>query len=774
MIDVLRWYLSIQLVGLTVIPVAHYLFPRLVDRGYSVTKPIGMLILGYVSWILSVLHVVPNNRFLIFVILFSMAFAACWLILKQIREFKLFILREWKTIVICEVIFLVFFIGWTIYRGHDPAINHTEQPMDFAFLNASMRSYMGTPEDPWFRGNGISYYYFGYWMIGSLSKLSNVQAHISYNLAMALIPALAATAIFGLAYNLIRHSVISYRHVIIGGLSGVVLLGVAANLEGILEFINVNSLGTSWLWNWIRIDGLHSGVQSNSLNWTPTEYWWWFRATRVINTFQGIHGIDYTIQEFPFFSFLLGDLHPHVISIPFVILFITVCWNFLQSPNISWRKDKTRNYSSIMVLGFILGGLGFTNLWDLPIFSVLFLAILGLKTYQLPNFDFVTLLRNTLSVGVVVIGLALLMFLPYYLNFNGSLTGIYVVETATTRPIHTFIVWGTFLVLIGPFVLVSFWKTKVPETWRTFSAIALLVGFFPYVIWAFWTLQTSGTINSVVTRFFHVLPYATLIVMATYNVLWFAHERKPTSHVFIMVLTTLGLILVMGPELFFIGDVFSNRMNTIFKMYYQAWIIFAIVGGFIIYYWNYHHSHLSGSKRVISIIWAVLFIILLSGSMYYPPAAISSKSGPPLKNFTLDGLAFITENHQDEYEAIEYLKNNLDHKAGLLEAAGSDYSEFGRISSSTGISTIVNWTGHQTQWRGTNINTITRTNDVAEIYQGSEIDNTKNILEKYNIDYVYVGPRERLKYGDKEFKKFQEFMEPIFENDNVIIYHVRQ
>lgn len=774
MLDVLRWYLSIQLIGLAVIPVAYYLLPRLVDKGYSVTKPIGILILGYVSWILSVLHIVPNTRFLLFVILLSVGCAAYWLIRKQIKEFKAFVSTEWKAIVICEIIFLVFFIGWTIYRAHDPAINHTEQPMDFAFLNASTKSYMGTPEDPWFRGNGISYYYFGYWMMSSLGKLSNIQTNISYNLAMAVIPALGATAIFGLVYNLIRHSVISLRYAIIGGLSATVFLGIAANLEGILEFINVNSSGISWLWEWVRIDGLRGGTQSNLFSWTPTEHWWWFRATRVINTFQGISGVDYTIQEFPFFSFLLGDLHPHVISIPFVILFMALCWNFLQSPNISWKKDKIRNYSTIITFSLVLGGLGFTNLWDLPVFSMLFLTIVCLKTYQSPNCNFVTLTRNTLSVGIAVIGLALLMFLPYYLKFNGSLTGINIVEGETTRSIHAFIVWGTYLVLLVPFILVNFWKTKVPKNWMGFTVIALIVGFFPYVVWAFWTLQINGTINETISRFFHILPYAILIVMTTYTVLWLAHERKPSSHVFIMILTTLGLLLVMGPELFLIEDVFSNRMNTIFKTYYQAWIIFAIVAGFIMYYWTHHHLYISNSKHVIPILLVGVFILLLSGSMYYPIAAISSKSGPPLENLTLDGLAFINDTHPDEYEAITFIKNNFDHDAGLVEAVGNDYSEFGRISSSTGVSTIVNWTGHQTQWRGTDANTVTRNNDVTEIYQSPDIYKTKTILEKYNIDYIYVGPRERLKYNDKEFHKFVEFMEQIFENDSVIIYRMQK
>ena len=109
-----------------------------------------------------------------------------------------FVKKERWSLLTAEALFLLVFAAWALYRAYDPAIAATEQPMDFGFLNASVHTYLGEPEDPWLRGESISYYYFGYWMMGSLAKLTGVHTAIAYNLSLALIPALAAMGIFPL------------------------------------------------------------------------------------------------------------------------------------------------------------------------------------------------------------------------------------------------------------------------------------------------------------------------------------------------------------------------------------------------------------------------------------------------------------------------------------------------------------------------------------------------------------------------------------------------
>ena len=296
MLDAFWWLITAEAMGLVAFPLAYFLLPRLADRGYTLSKPLGILIIGYLSWMLSVLHILPSVRISLIGLLIVFGGLSGWYAWNHRQELLQFAKKERRAIIIGEVIFLAFLIGWTLYRSVDPYINHTEQPMDFAFLNASIQSTFGQPEDPWLRGETISYYYFGYWMMGALSQITGLASSVSYNLSLALIPAMAAMGVFGLGYNMVRTERVHWGYAIAGGVGGAVMVGLVANLEGVLEFMRFNAIGSQGLWDWLAIDGLAGPATEAATSWMPQEFWWWFRATRVINTFQGGAGIDYTIH----------------------------------------------------------------------------------------------------------------------------------------------------------------------------------------------------------------------------------------------------------------------------------------------------------------------------------------------------------------------------------------------------------------------------------------------------------------------------------------------
>ena len=311
------------------------------------------------------------------------AAASAFYVYRNFGEFSRFALREWRTIAVAEVVFVVFFVGWALFRAQDPFINHTEQPMDLALLSASINSQAGHPEDPWLRGEPISYYYFGYWMMGMLSRLAAIPSNISYNLAMALAPAMAAMGMFGIVSNMARMDKARWKFAVVGGIAAALFMGVVANLEGVLEFMRLNGIGSQGFYDWIRIDGLPGPMDTQPQSWTPTDFWWWFHASRVINTFDGMYFIDNTIQEFPFFSFLLGDMHPHVMSIPFIALFLGIALNIYRLPLNFWREYRSPYpYALIMAAALALGGLGFNNFWDMPTFAALLIGVLALKAYR--------------------------------------------------------------------------------------------------------------------------------------------------------------------------------------------------------------------------------------------------------------------------------------------------------------------------------------------------------------------------------------------------------
>ena len=766
------WLIAAQAFGLAAFPLAYHLLPKLRDRGYSVSKPLGILLVSYTVWILSSLHLVPYTRLALFALLLILAGVSLTYAWRHRIEIRAFVLRERYVLLATEGIFLLFYIGWLIYRAYDPSIAGTEKPMDFAFLNASLQARFSPPEDPWLIGNPISYYYFGYWMMASVTKLTAIPSNIAYNLALALIPAMAASAIFGLIYNMVRSIGVSLKSALVTSLLGPVFLIVISNLEGVLEFLRANGLGSYSFWNWIAVKGL--GGPAASQGWYPQDFWWWWRASRVIDTLDGTQSLDYTIQEFPFFSFLLGDLHPHMMAIPFILLFMAFCFNVLSSDGRLGLGWLFRNPLSVLVLGVSLGSLGFINVWDMPTFAALFAGAVLLNAYGRSRGDMGSLITkealHIMAVIVVVIAFAFILYLPFYVTLSSQASGILPVEGPTTRYIHFFLVWGFFLLIVIPFLLALLKNTRASPGWAWRALIALDVGLLPYLAWVILLLVLGG--EAEVARFFYTLPLALLVSLATYGALSPYRASERTGLVFGLLIVALGLMLLLGPELLYLVDFFGTRMNTVFKLYYQAWILLAVAGPFAIYYlWRVGSSG-SALTRWALYGWSAVILVALAASLYYPFAAAYSKSVGFRGEATLDGLAYVARQSEAEYEAIKKLRREARAGDGLLEAVGADYTDFGRISASTGLPTVLGWPGHELQWRGSSRPFTGREDDVALIYQTEDPAAARELLDKYGIKYVYVGLRERRKYGEDGLAKFATFMEEFFVMDNVIIYRL--
>ena len=774
MVDILSWLLAVQVIGLAAFPLAHFLFPRLADRGYSLSKPLGIVLVAYLSWALGQARILPSNGVTIAAIVVVLAALSGWWAWRRRDELLEFVSRERVPLIAAETLFLAVFAVWAVFRSLDPSINHTEQPMDLMFLNASMRTETGTPEDLWLSGQPVSYYYFGYWTMGALAQVAGVTSAVAYNLAMALVPALAALGVAGVAYNLVRADSDRVTVALAGGGVAAVLAVVAGNLAGVFEFMHANAVGSEGFWNWLAIDGLGWPIESTTGTWRPDENWWWFGATRVINTFSETGtGIDYTIQEFPFFSFMLGDLHPHVMSIPLVAMFLGAALNFYRTPYPGMFWNHWRSALDVVVLGVLLGALAFTNMWDLPVFWALIACVallracasgLGLSR------------RAALSAGataLAALALAVVLFLPYYLTFRAGVGGIGAVSWASSRPVHLFAIWGLLLVAGAPMVAVLFWRTTLTAGWLRMTAAALFAALAPFVVWAPLYLAGEGTLGGVVGRFLHVLPLAALIGMAVYSALWLAREETDNVASFVMLAAAFGLLLIMGPELLYVDDSFgppSERMNTVFKLYYQAWVILATVSGFAIYFWASLRVGQRPGRRVLTTLWAAAFAALLLGALYYAPAAAASKAGPPGGQQTLDGLAYLRYGSEAELEAIEYLRENAGD-AVILEAVG-EWHDAGLISRAAGVPTPLNWPGHQAQWRGESALITERQAEVELAYTTPDASLARRILDKYGVTLVYVGPRERREYGEEGAAKFAEFMDVAFSQGGVTIYRL--
>ena len=797
MIDFLTWLIAIELIGIVALPIVYYLTPWLPDRGYSLAKPVALLLVFYPLWLLASTPFIPNSTLIIWLILFALIAVSVWLFRRYRSEIVSFYKREQSALIIMEVVFITVFSIWVLLKIYDPGINHTEQPMDFAFLNASTSSQHFPPQDPWLAGESVSYYYLGYLIFGGVSRLADVQTSVGYNLALATVAGMAATVIFGLAYNMVRLAGGRLGSALVTGSAALLLLLGIANLVSGLELVRAGGGGTPGFWEWVDIKDLDSPQQSSE--WHPDESgWWWWRATRVIDTVEDGSSRDYTITEFPFFSFLLGDLHPHVMSLPFVLAWIGLMLNFIMSPvrlGMRWGLPGYDTLISLGIMGLFLGALAFINFVDIAVFGAAFVGITAIKGYSQGRSVWRGLAAG-LTVAAPVLVLAVALYLPFYFSFQSQASGVLPVEEYVTRPFHFFMIWGLFLAIVVPFLL---WETAALARKRNglrrreAIAVSLAIALLPWIAWCLFQGVLVWDIPEMMGmawgRLIHILPVALLAALAVYGALLRARasangaddgmRQGALALTFVLAMTAVALLLVMGPELFRIVDLFGNRMNTVFKLSYQAWALFAVVGAFALYYTVSRFNGMNPLLRLAAYGWAGVLAVGVLVSLYYPLAAAYTKSLGPSGNATLDGLAYIEAANPSERFGIQWLKENAGADDRIVEAVGDSYSDYGRIASSTGIPTVLGWKFHEEQWRGSRKPFEGREEDIRDLYQTASLEEARRILDKYQINYVIVGPREMTTYGSDGLSKFEQLGELVFPSPadstdpgEVLIYRV--
>lgn len=773
--NIILWLLAIEFLGLITFPVAYLLFKRLPDRGFALSKILGLLLASYLLWVVGLIGIVPTSRLTIIGILLTIALVSCLVLRRRIGFMWAFLWREKLYVFLGEGVFLLIFLMWITIVAQVPGINHTEKLMDFGFLNAIVRSNSFPAEDMWLAGHYITYYHFGHLMMGLLTKLTGVDSNVTYNLSVALIPALVSVAAYGLVYNLIRLTEINRRKAILFALLAPVFVGLIGNMVGVLDFIQARNWGLEGFWQWVNIKDLAQNAGQHS-GFFPQDYNWWWHSTRVIDTVVDGKSLDFTITEFPFFSFLLGDLHAHVMALPFMVLSLSLALNLFLSdepPNFGWL---IRHPWELLGMGVSIGALAFINIWDMPVFAGFLVGILFIRSLKDSKHNIILATIRTASVGVPILTLAVLLFLPYYLDLQSQVSGILPLREVSTRPFFFMLVWSLFLVITVSLTVRQLWS--VPDIGKKregLLALTVALTLLPITLWAILifsvTFLDDGLFDAVATvsaRFGKLLPLLLIVGTSLYSTLARAREGPP-SLVFILGIVALSFYLLMAVELFYVNDLFNSRMNTVFKIYYQSWLLLAVASAFGVYYWLSQplptsHALKLGNYSAISVV-----AVLLVASFYYPTGAALDRVKSSPVSPTLDGLAFVKERSPGEYDAIEMLRDESPD-GRLLEAVGNDYTDYGRVAASTGLASILNWPGHELQWRGSSKPFEGRNEEVATIYQSKDLEKVKALLDKYQIRYVYLGSRERAKYNVEDPATFSQLMKVYFHSSDVIVY----
>jgi len=828
-LDAFFWWLTLFLLGICTLPITLVLFHRLPDRGYAFSRPLSLLIFAYAYWLLG--HVVPNRRGLTFDIAFVMLAVIVFIAPRRRKVVIDFFKKQWGLVLATEAVFLGVFIVWALIRSLMPDIAHTEQPMDFMFLNSVLQSDRFPPQDAWFAGEPISYYYFGYLMVAGVTKLTGISSSVAYNLALASFAAMAAAGAFSVAYNVVRGIRLpsikppSFRTAALVGCLAIVLLLFMANLVAFLEYLQANGVGSEGFWKWVRVDGL-TGADV-SVGRFPDGTWWWWRSTRVINSFPGGGGgVDYTITEFPFFSFMLGDMHPHVMALPFMFLAVAIGLTILRAApivDITWLR---RHPWHAVLVALVLGGLGFMNSWDLPTFAALIFACILLRALHARFHGALVEWWEFIAVLLVLAVAAIVLYLPFYVLFDSQAQGILPVRRVMTRPVHFTLVWGPFLLLITTFLVGLFvvtfrdrigralrwlWGADSKSSGNPAPSIggngntsgpapsllsrtwfwAVLFPLVPFALWAGVELgidvhegKTTEGLLAIGTRFWHLMPWFILMGLALLVLIHKARKEgtAATPIQFVLVLILLGLLLTMGAELFRIVDLFNNRMNTVFKFYYQTWALFSVADAIALYWWAARLRAARRLPRFALVGLLVAFAAAITAGMAYMPPAVKNKAVKGMPSRTLDALASAKRSDPKEMEAIAYLRSIVDHDKVVVEAmpgrdgrpTGDYDASISRVSMRTGIPTILGWPGHQHQWRGDPYDPIQeRFRDVDAIFRSTNVVQVARLLKKYDADYVFIGELERGTYGPDVGRKFAQFMEVEYRNERVVIYRTR-
>ncbi len=817
MLDLLRFWVILQIFGLIALPLAWRLFAYLPDRGYTFAKALGLLAAGYLLWLGSTFGLLRNTAGGAVLAMLLVLVLGLWLgrtgwqadaegnrpLVEDLR-------RHWRYILGVEVFFFLALAAWAFFRAHNPEIAGTEKPMEFAFLNGILNSSQFPPRDPWLSGYAISYYYFGYVQLNMLVQLTGVAPSIAFNLGLSSIFALTLIGAFGLVYNLVTsdesHPASPLRGALVG-LLGSLFVGLMGNLVGVLEMLHVRGLMTPRLHALFDIKDLANAPVTGS--WNPgAGFWWWWRASRTIHDYNFARQFDQeVIDEFPFFSFLLGDMHPHVLALPFVLLAIALALNLFRRPATAVEQEEGLGLSvawatvvsafgldgwGLALYGLALGGLGFLNTWDFPIY--VFLVVLAYALRRGLNgarLDRRLWLESVLAFGSLAL-IGFVGYLPFYLAFRSQANGLWPNFYNPTRLVQYLLMFGPFLAALIFMLVVAYRRTSPGRRslmqWLLVALLLPLVFLVGASALAYAvpgiraqiegaTGFSAGALIPQLARMRLTTPGTWLfagVLLAAAGALaalvWTGVEQRPGRNLtFALALFFTALLLTYGVEFVFLRDSFGTRMNTVFKFYYQAWIMMAIASAYAVYYIG---TRASGALRAGAL--GVMAVLIL-GAMAYPVFAIPSKANDFQGEPSLDGTRFVAQNRPDEAAAIDWVRQNAPADAVILEAPGGSYSENNRISAYSGRPTVLGWGGHELQWRGTYDEPGRREPLIEAVYRNQDEARIRDIVAEFGINYLVVGPMEMEKYKIPPSRKvaFDLLWQPVFEQGEYTVYEWR-
>ena len=713
------WYLLALVLGAVAMPLTGRLFRRFQDRGWMFSKVTAIAVSGFLTWFLVAVKIIKFTTMTCIVV--TLVCAAASLILycrEQKAGFECIPFVHLDLVYAEELLFFAAFLLWTYFAGFHPAAYGTEKFMDYGFMEAMMRSKTLPATDLWYSQGKINYYYGGQYFTVFLTKLSGAKVELTYNLMRTFVAGLAFAMPFSLVHQMVTDRLGKTRSRWKKALPSVtgILAGISVSIAGNMHYVVYGQI--------IPFIQKLKGEEVSS--------YWFPDATRYIGFNPDVE--DKTIHEFPCYSFVLGDLHAHVVDIMFVLLLLGLLYAWmkkvrtteLSGESMSRRKfwKKQLLMPQLLATGALLGMFHWTNYWDFVIYFVvtcgaaLFMNIIGQKG------KIRWALGVTAAQAAEILILATVIIMPFTLQFDTSnmVQGIALAQHHSL-PHQLLVLWG------------------LPGILTILFVVSLLIE------------KLRGAEQK---SLYHLL----------------TSIRLPDLFAVLMGLCAIGLVLI--PELVYVRDIYENgnaRANTMFKLTYQAYIMFGMTMIYAIF-----RLLVIGKNKILKVL-AFIGLFFFVWTCGYFGNSVHSWFGEVWKPSQYKGLnatAFLETDFPEDVNGIRWLKENISDAPVVLEANGDSYSEYERVSAMTGLPTIMGWYVHEWLWRGNLSDLNAKIEEIQEIYTSTDETRVKELLEEYNVSYIFVGSCERNKYGaDMNNDLLKSLGEVVFQDSEYPTYIVK-
>ena len=673
-------------------------------------------------------------------------------------------------------VFLAAFALLVAVRALDPAVFPIggEKFLDYGLLEALARADRLPPEDFWFAGERVAYYYGGHLLAATLGDLAGTGPRLTYNLALATVYATLVAAVYDLGAAMGVRRGLDRR---VTGACASVLVGLSANLAAALDVV-LRTLPDA-------LARPVAGLVAAGTDRTATTV---LREAGRFNYFEYSRVIPGTINEFPLFAWLNGDLHAHMTSTPFLALVVGLAFAYSVTPAAEVRRRRLLAFVGVPLVAALLA---VVNTWSFPTpLGLLWLALALAPTdpldllpravadplrARLPNGPARELLRPLLAVLPVLVAGIVASILAAPFLFGAAASSASGRSVAVLAPGERAKLGG--LLLVHGAFLAAGWAALVAETRGSARSLAAGLGVLGVV-----ALSLGAPVLLVVTP---------LVLLG-----WVARRQGDAGFEAVLFAAGAGLVTIV--EFVYLAEQAGPvRMNTVFKTYSQVWVLWGLAAG-VAGPWvvarvgrstaassaprapDTSPAFLAGPPR--QWVATAVALLLVCSTLVYGAQALPAHADVGRAEPTLDARAFVAEQHPGAAPALAHLDGvegtptMLSAPATSLPPPGGSYPAPPGMydwtsspgASMTGVPTVAGW-GHEIGYRGREAY-VARVRAADAMYRASP-ERRVELMREYDVRYVWVGEGERARYGSVSFAGIAG-VEPVVETQSVTLYRV--